>query len=57
MPCIFSKICENKNAYQPNLIHKGTFSIILTVKPANDMPTHHFEPTKDLLKTAESATR
>lgn len=57
MPCIFSKICENKNAYQPNLTHKGTFSVILTVKPANDMPTHHFEPTKDLLKTAESVTR
>ena len=36
--------------------HTGTLSSILTIKLAKDMPAHQFEPTKDLLKTAKSAT-
>ena len=50
MPLIFSMIHKIK------LVPKGTLSSILTVKLANGMSVHHFEPTKDHLKTAKSAT-
>lgn len=53
---IFSMVRKNKTAFRPNLDSKGTLSSILTVKLANDVPAHQFEPTKDLLKTAKSAT-
>ena len=46
---------HKKTAFRPSLDPKGTLSIILTVKLANDMPAYQFEPTKDLLKTAKSA--
>ena len=49
-------IPKNKTASRPSLVPKGTLSSILTGKLANDMPAHQFEPTKDLLKTATSAT-
>ena len=54
--CIFSMVRNNKTVFRPNLDPKGTLSSILTVKLANNMPAHQFEPTKDLLKTAKSAT-
>ena len=51
---IFSMVRENKTAFRPNLDPRGTLSSILTIKLANDVPAHQFEPTKDL-KTAKSA--
>ena len=42
-------IRKNKMAFRPSPIPKGTLSSILTVKLANDMPAHQFEPTKDIL--------
>ena len=53
---IFSMVHKNKTAFWSNLDPKGTLSSILTVKLANNVPAHQFEPTKDLLKTAKSAT-
>ena len=53
---VFSMVRKNKTAFQPSLDPKGTLSSILTIKLANSAPAHHFEPTKDLLKTAKSAT-
>ena len=53
---IFSMVRKNKTAFRPNLDPRGTLSSILTIKLANDVPAHQFEPTKDLLKTAKSAT-
>ena len=53
---IFSMVRKNKTAFQPSLDPKGTLSSILTVKLANDVPAHQFEPSKELLKTAKSAT-
>ena len=54
--CIFSMVRKNKTAFRPNLDPKGMLSSILTVKLANNVAAHQFEPTKDLLKTAKSAT-
>ena len=53
---IFSMVCKNKTAFQPNLNPKGTLSSSLTIKLANDVPANQIEPTKDLLKTPKSAT-
>lgn len=53
---IFSMVRKNKTAFRPNLDPRGTLSSILTIKLANDVPAHQFEPTKELLKTAKSAT-
>ena len=53
---IFSTINKNKTAFRPGLVPRGTLSSILIVKLADDMPAYQFESTKDLLKTATSAT-
>ena len=53
---VFSMVHKNKTAFQPNLGAKGTLPSILTIKLANNVPAHQFEPTKDLLKAAKSAT-
>ena len=53
---VFSMVRKNKTAFRPSLDSKGTLSSILMIKLANTMPAHHFEPTKELLKTAKSAT-
>ena len=53
---IFSMVRKNKTAFRPSLDPKGTLSSIMTVKLANDVPAHQFEPSKELLKTAKSAT-
>ena len=49
-------MCKTKTAFWPSLVLKGTLSSDLTVKHTNDMPACQFEPTKDLLNTAKSAT-
>ena len=53
---VFSMVRKNKTAFRPKLDPKGTLSSILTVKLAYGAPAHTFEPGKDLLKTAKSAT-
>ena len=47
---------KDKMAFRPSLDPKGTLSSILTIKLAKTVPAHGFEPTKELLKTAKSAT-
>ena len=53
---VLSMVRKNKTAFRPSLDPKGTLSSILTIKLANTAPAHCFEPTKELLKTAKSAT-
>lgn len=53
---LFSLVRKNKTAFRPNLDPRGTLSSILTIKLANDKPSHKIEPTKELLKEAKSAT-
>ena len=53
---IFSMVHKNEIAFWPNLDPKGMLSSILTVKLANDVPAHQFEPMKDFLNTAKHAT-
>ena len=43
-------ICKNKTA------SKSTSSSVLTLEIVNYMPGHQFKQTKELLKTAKSAT-
>ena len=54
---VFSMVRKNKTAFRPSLDPKGTLSSILTIKLANAEPVHCFEPSKELLKKAKSATR
>ena len=53
---IFSIVWKNKTAFHPSLNPKETLSSILTIMLANPEPAHCFQPTKELLKTAKSAT-
>ena len=53
---VFSMVRKNKISFRPSLDPEGTLSSILTVKLANPEPAHKFQPTKELLKTAKSAT-
>lgn len=53
---IFSMVKKNKTAFRPNLDPQGTLSSILTIKTARTSPAHQFEPSKELLKKAKSAT-
>ena len=53
---LFSLVRKNKTAFRPTLDSKGTLSSILTIKFANNVSSHKFEPTKELLKEAKSAT-
>ena len=54
---VFSMVRKNKTAFRPSLDSKGTLSSILTIKLGQDKPSHQFEPTKEVLKKAKSATR
>ena len=53
---IFSMVRKNKTCFRPNLDPKGTLSSILTVKLATKQECHHYEPTKEVLNKAKSAT-
>ena len=53
---VFSMVRKNKTAFRPSLDPKGTLSSILTIKLGQDKPSHQFEPTKEVLKKAKSAT-
>ena len=53
---VFSMVRKNKTAFRPSLDPKGTLSSILTIKLAHTEAAHQFEPNKELLKTAKSAT-
>ena len=53
---VFSMVRKNKTAFRPSLDPKGTLSSILTIKLANTEPAHCFEPSKEVLTRAKSAT-
>ena len=53
---IFSMVRKNKTCFRPNLDPKGTLSSILTVKLATKQECHQYEPTKEVLNKAKSAT-
>ena len=53
---LFSIVRKNKTAFRPTLDPKGTLSSILIIKFAGKEPAHQFEPPKELLKKAKSAT-
>jgi len=53
---VFSMVRKNKTAFRPSLNPKGTLSSILTIKLANTQPAHSYEPSKEVLKKAKSAT-
>lgn len=53
---VFSMVRKNKTAFRPSLDPKGTLSSILTIKLASTEPAHSFEPAKEVLKKAKSAT-
>ncbi len=53
---VFSMVRKNKTAFRPRLDPKGTLSSILTVKLASTEKSHHYEPSKEVLKKAKSAT-
>ena len=55
-PLILSMIRKKKTALQPSPVPKGILSNILTVKLANDMLAHKFEPTKDILNPQHGNT-
>lgn len=53
---LFSMVRKNKTAFRPNLDPKGTLSSILSIKLAAREPAHCFEPSKEILSNAKSAT-
>ena len=53
---IFSMVRKNKTAFRPSLDPKGTLSSILRIKLAHTEAAHQFEPNKDVLKEAKTAT-
>lgn len=53
---VFSMVRKNKTAFRPSLDPKGTLSSLLTIKLASTEPAHKFDPPKEMLKTAKSAT-
>lgn len=54
---VFSMVRKNKTAFRPSLDPAGTLSSILTIKLArNTQPSHTYEPTSGVLKSAKSAT-
>lgn len=53
---VFSMIRKNKTAFRPNLDPKGTLSSIITVKLGSTEKPHQYEPSKEVLKRAKSAT-
>ena len=53
---VFSMVRKNKTCFRPSLDPKGTLSSILTIKLADNLPAHSYEPSKEVLKKAKSAT-
>ena len=53
---IFSMVRKNKTAFRPSLDPNGTLSSILSIKLAAGEPAHCFEPPKEVLCNAKSAT-
>ena len=53
---IFSMVRKNKTSFRPSLDPKGTLSSILSIKLANPLPAHQYEPSKEVLQKAKSAT-
>ena len=53
---IFSMVRKNKTAFRPSLDPKGTLSSILTIKLASTEPAHEYDPSKEVLRKAKSAT-
>ena len=53
---IFSMVHKNKTAFRTSLDPKGTLSSILTIKLASQEAAHRYEPSKEVLRKAKSAT-
>ena len=53
---VFLMIRKNKTAFRPSLDPEGTLSSILTVKLASTEESHCYEPSKEVLRRAKSAT-
>lgn len=53
---VFSMVRKNKTSFRPSLDPKGTLSSILTVKLASTCDAHSYEPSKEVLRKAKSAT-
>ena len=51
-----SMIQKNKTAFRPSLDPEGTLSSILAIKLAAPDPAHSFEPPKDVISKAKTAT-
>ena len=47
---------KNKTAFRPSLDPKGTLSSTLTIKLASQEAAHRYEPSKEVLRKAKSAT-
>ena len=53
---VFSMVRKNKTCFRPSLDPKGTLSSILTVKLGSTGDAHSYEPPKEVLRKAKSAT-
>ena len=53
---MFSMVQKNKTRFCSSLNPKGILSSILTIKLADNLPVHSYEPSKEVLKKAKSAT-
>ena len=53
---VFSMVRKNKTSFRPSLDPRGTLSSILTVKLATTGDAHSYEPSKEVLRKAKSAT-
>ena len=53
---VFSMVRKNKTTFRSSLDPKGTLSSLLTIKLASTEPAHKFDPPKEMLKAAKSAT-
>uniref|UniRef100_A0A1X7UW26 HAT C-terminal dimerisation domain-containing protein n=1 Tax=Amphimedon queenslandica TaxID=400682 RepID=A0A1X7UW26_AMPQE len=53
---VFSLITKNKTGFRPSLKLDGTLSSIIQVKLANPEPCHRYEPTKEFIGKAKTAT-
>ena len=52
----FSLINKNKTKFRPSLKLDGTLSSIITLKLANTVPCHLFEPDDKIVQDAKRAT-
>lgn len=57
---VFSRMRKNKTQFRPSLAVNGTLSSLITMKLANPetvQPRHEYEPTKEVVRKAKSATK